>query len=370
MRGFGFELKGESSSCRSHGDILSANIVGWPVGCLLSLGHLSWSLRAIAKQVGCGHAGIDVMLRGQARQARPVTWVPRPGALSIAEREEILCGLSRGDSLSAIARQLHRFPSTVSREVGANGDREHYRVWPAHCRTRELSKRPKTKKLSYAPLAMRVRADLERLWSPEEIARRLAIAFLEEPRMQLSPKTIDQSLYVQGKGELRRELTRCLRCGHATRHPQGSHKKSGPIANMVMISDRPAEVQDRAVPGHPGGRSHHRRPRCQSDRHPRRAHDPLCPAPALARVATAPTRSRLRCAKRSRPCRSHSPRPSRGIREANSLDTWSSPSRPASRFSHSIPISHGNEDRTRTPMDFFVNTCQRAPISPSTRAQI
>ena len=93
-----------------------------------------WSLRAIAKQVGCGHAGIEVMLRGQSREARPIEWVPRRGALCIEEREEILRGLSRGSSLSAIARQLGRCTSTVSREVGANGGRDGYRVWPAHQR--------------------------------------------------------------------------------------------------------------------------------------------------------------------------------------------------------------------------------------------
>ncbi len=131
-----------------------------------------WSLRAIAKQVGCGHAGIEVMLRGQSREARPIEWVPRRGALSIEEREEILRGLSRGDSLSAIARQLGRCTSTVSREVSANGGRDDYRIWPAHQRARERARRPKAKKLNYAPLAKRVTGDLEKLWSPEEIALR------------------------------------------------------------------------------------------------------------------------------------------------------------------------------------------------------
>jgi IS30 family transposase len=208
------------------------------------------SLRAIAKQVGCGHAGIDVMLRGQSRDARPVEWVPRRGALSIEEREEILRGLSRGDTLRTIARQLGRHPSTVSREVNANGGRAAYRIWPAHLRARQCARRPKTKKLSYTPLATRVTEDLEKLWSPEEIARRLKLEFPTEPAMQLSHETIYQSLYVQGKGELRRELARCLRYGHTTRQSQGRVKKSGPVANMVMIAERPPEVEDRAVPGH------------------------------------------------------------------------------------------------------------------------
>ena len=175
------------------------------------------SLRDIAKQVGCGHAGIDVMLRGQSREARPIEWVPRRGSLSIEEREEILRGLSRDDSLSSIARQLGRSTSSVSREVKANGGRDDYRIWPAHQRAQRCAKRPKASKLSYAPLAKRVTEDLEKLWSPEEIALRLALEFPQEPRMQLSHETIYQSLYVQGKGELRRELARCLRCAHTTR---------------------------------------------------------------------------------------------------------------------------------------------------------
>ena len=208
------------------------------------------SLRAIAKQVGCGHSGIDVMLRGQARDARSIEWIPRRGALTIEEREEILLGVSRGESLASIARQLGRYTSTVSREVKANGGRQSYRIWPVHQRARGCTKRPKIKKLSYPPLLKRVTQDLEKLWSPEEISDRLRLEFVEEPHMQLSHETIYQSLYVQGKGELRRELTRCLRYGHVTRQARGQQKKTGPIANMVNISERPSEAEDRAVPGH------------------------------------------------------------------------------------------------------------------------
>jgi IS30 family transposase len=208
------------------------------------------SLRDIAKEIGCSRSGVDVMLRGQSREARPIEWIPRRGALCIEEREEILRGLSRDDSLSSIARQLGRSTSSVSREVSANGGRDDYRIWPAHQRARESAKRPKATKLSYAPLAKRVSEDLEKLWSPEEIALRLALEFPQEPRMQLSHETIYQSLYVQGKGELRRELARCLRYGHTTRQSQGRVKKTGPVTNMVNISQRPQEVEDRAVPGH------------------------------------------------------------------------------------------------------------------------
>jgi IS30 family transposase len=208
------------------------------------------SLRDIAKEVGCSHSGIDVLLRGQARAARLETWTPRRGALSASDREEILLGLHRGESMSAIARTLGRSPSTVTREVNANGGPKTYRVWPAHVRARERTRRPKSAKLDRGPLCDKVTQWLKDLWSPEEIANRLCQDFPNDPSMRVSHETIYQSLYVQGRGELRRELTRCLRSGRSKRRPHGSAKRSGPVANMVMISQRPAEADDRAVPGH------------------------------------------------------------------------------------------------------------------------
>jgi len=88
------------------------------------------------------------------------------------------------------------------------------------------------------------------LWSPEEIARRLRLEFPDDPMMWVSHETIYQTLYVQGRGELRRELHRCLRSGRADRRPQGRPSQGGHIKDMVMISERPAEAEDRAVPGH------------------------------------------------------------------------------------------------------------------------
>ena len=208
------------------------------------------SLRDVAKEIGCSKSGIDVMLRGQARDAKPDTWAPRDGRLSASDREEILLGLSRGESMSEIARGLGRSPSTVTREIKANGGRDAYRVWPAHLRARECTLRPKAAKLVEGLLCDKVTAWLKELWSPEEIANRLRVDYPSDPSMRVSHETIYQSLYVQGRGELRRELARCLRSGRAKRRPQGRVKKSGPVANMVMISERPAEVEDRAVPGH------------------------------------------------------------------------------------------------------------------------
>lgn len=141
-------------------------------------------------------------------------------------------------------------PRAVSREVKANGGRQNYRVWPAHQRVRQRTKRPKPSKLANPILADIVTSWLEKLWSPEEISGCLRLKFAHDDTIQISDERIYQSLFVQGRGELRRELTRCLRSGRTKRRAQGSGGERAKIPNMVMISDRPAEVEDRAVPGH------------------------------------------------------------------------------------------------------------------------
>jgi transposase, IS30 family len=145
--------------------------------------------------------------------------------------------------------QRDRVPAG-SGEVAANGGRDGYRAWRAHERAREQARRPKVPKLACPRLAAQVTAWLEEWWSPEEIARRLRIEFPTDPMMWVSHETIYQALFVQGRGELRRELARCLRTGRAARRPRGRRENPGRIPNMVMISDRPAEAIDRAVPGH------------------------------------------------------------------------------------------------------------------------
>lgn len=173
------------------------------------------------------------------------------GRLTLEEREEILIGLVEGESMSAIARRLARSPSTITREVSANGGRDGYRVWASYCRARERSRRPKETKLASCPrLRDQVAGWLEEWWSPDEIARRLRVEFPDDPMMWVSHETIYKSLFVQTRGELRRELTSCLRSGRATRRKRGTVDGRGRIPDMVMISERPAEVEDRAVPGH------------------------------------------------------------------------------------------------------------------------
>ena len=196
------------------------------------------SLRDIGEEVGCSHSGIHVVLRGgQAREARAEAWTPRDGSLQAAEREEILLGLQRNESMSAIARALGRSPSTVTREVKSNGGPDGYRVWPAHLRARDATRRPKRAKLDRGPLCDKVTEWLKALWSPEEITNRLLLDYPDDPGMRVSHETIYQCLYVQGRGELRRELARCLRSGRTRRKAQGAAKRTGPVANMVSISD-------------------------------------------------------------------------------------------------------------------------------------
>jgi IS30 family transposase len=171
--------------------------------------------------------------------------------LMLEERVEIRIGLEAGRSMRAIAGLLGRAPSTVCREVARSGGRGAYRPMTAAREAWRRARRPKSTKLRANPTLCRyVVADLERLWSPQQIARRLGDRFPGNREMRVSHETIYQSLYVQGRGELRKELARCLRTGRAARKPKGGITRRGKIPEMVMISERPAEAADRAVPGH------------------------------------------------------------------------------------------------------------------------
>ena len=210
-----------------------------------------WRLADIAREVGCTAQMVGLMVRdGRFTTGVPDVWEPRPGCLSIADREEILVCIRAGESLSAIARSLGRVPSVITREVAANGGRENYSAWAAHQRAREAARRPKPFKLRAGRLLDEVAKRLEQLWSPDEIARRLPLDFPDDSEMRVSHETIYQSLFVQGRGELRRELARCLRSGRTSRKKRGAVDGRGRIPGMVNISERPAEADDRAVPGH------------------------------------------------------------------------------------------------------------------------
>jgi len=210
------------------------------------------SLRQIGPQAGCSHELVRIIARGgpSRPQRRVDPWVPGPGRLRLCDREEISLGLYAGETLTVIAARLGKAASTVSREVAANGGRGGYRAWRAHQRARERVRRPKVPKLARPRLAAQVTGWLEEWWSPQEIPARLRIEFAGDPMMQVSHETIYQALFVQGRGELRRELARCLRTGRAKRRPRRRPENTGRIKDMVMISERPAEAADRAVPGH------------------------------------------------------------------------------------------------------------------------
>jgi transposase, IS30 family len=171
--------------------------------------------------------------------------------LSLEDREEIRAGLQGGDSFARIARSIGRPASTVSREVNGNGGRARYRAVAADGAAYRRALRPKPAKLAARPmLRARVEELLQQRWSPQQISARLKLEFADDPGMQVSHETIYQSLFVQARGALRKDLTRCLRTGRARRRVQGRADGRGQIADKVMISERPAEIEDRAVPGH------------------------------------------------------------------------------------------------------------------------
>jgi IS30 family transposase len=172
--------------------------------------------------------------------------------LSFQERVEIAVRREAGQSDSEIARGLGRHRSTIGREFRRCGSgRERYRPIPAERRAQRRARRPKETKLEgCARLWEEVERGLVECWSPEQISARLRWDHPEDQELRISHETIYRSLYVQSRGELRRRLTAHLRTGRSTRRERGRVKHRGRIADMVSISERPAEVEDRAVPGH------------------------------------------------------------------------------------------------------------------------
>ncbi|HET7829888.1 MAG TPA: IS30 family transposase [Candidatus Limnocylindrales bacterium] len=210
-----------------------------------------WSLREIARLIGSNHTTVRRATPELGRRRRAVpAWIPGPGRLTLEQREEISRRLAAGDSVRAIATGLDRAPSTISREVRANGGRVAYRALTAHDAAHARARRPKPFKLVPGPLLDAVEDGLAAWWSPEEISRRLRLEHPDDEGLRVSHETIYRALFVQGRGELRRELARCLRSGRTHRRARGTVDARGTIPGMVRISERPAEVEDRAVPGH------------------------------------------------------------------------------------------------------------------------
>jgi transposase, IS30 family len=248
---------------RRYWDLVSQGVMPWVAGPMVGVSETSggeWF-----RQRG----GVKPQFKSPHGRVRP--------RLSIAEREDIMVGTAQGESIRSMARRLGRAPSTVMREIHLNGRcreapgryralyrfganrggwdaKSRYRAYLAQQRSEERARRPKVGKLARrTELHDFVQARLQLKHSPEQIAGELAKTYPNRPEMQVSHETIYKALYVQGRGELRRELHRCLRTGRALRKPRGRSSKSerrGRIPGMVNISERPAEAADRAVPGH------------------------------------------------------------------------------------------------------------------------
>jgi IS30 family transposase len=260
--------------------------------------HRQWFWAAIVRGLSSEDAASEAGVSGpvgvrwfrEGGGMPPVTQAPLSGRyLSFAEREEIALLHARGCGVREIARQLGRSPSTMSRELRRNaatrGGVLEYRATTAQWHADRRARRPKPARLAVNPELRRYVQDRlsgaverpgglavagpdvpwigrrhgrrkdrrwARSWSPEQISNRLRLDFPDDESMRISHEAIYQSLYVQGRGALRRELTACLRTGRALRVPRARVRGRGKhfVTDRVMISRRPAEAADRAVPGH------------------------------------------------------------------------------------------------------------------------
>ena len=239
---------------------------------------VGWTLEEAAAECGVAlstarhwfvKAGGVIPRRARPGQNRDTSPEPSYRRLSIEERESILEGMSKKHSIRAMAKDLGRAPSTISREIAKNLHHQRYgtpakrgpkvtKPWrySPHIAQQRADRRarehaPAAKLATNLPLRKQVQDRLKLNHSPEQIAARLRVEFFDDAEMRVSHETIYQSLYVQGRGGLSRELTKHLRTGRSLRKP---HRQPGQrrerIKDMVMISERPPEVADRAVPGH------------------------------------------------------------------------------------------------------------------------
>jgi IS30 family transposase len=259
--------------------------------------------RLFWREIAMGSSSEDAALAVGASQAAGSRWFRERGGmptfmlspisgryLSFQEREEIALLKAQGAGIREIARRLGRSPSTISRELRRNaatrGGKLDYRASVAQWKAEMMARRPKTAKLAAnaelreyvqerlsgevrrpngtavpgpATAAWKGRGKPHRqdrrwvtAWSPEQISSRLRLDFPHDELMRISHEAIYQALYVQGRGALRRELTACLRSGRALRVPRARVRGKGKsfITEQIMISERPAEAEDRAIPGH------------------------------------------------------------------------------------------------------------------------
>src|SRR5690349_7104109 len=211
------------------------------------------SLHAIGRALGKDQHVIYFLLArhgGIAPRARRRS----PVALMLAEREEISRGIASGQSLGAIAQHLHRAVSTVSREVARHGGRSQYRASEADSQAWESALRPKPCRLAtHSKLQQMVASKLMQDWSPQQVSGWLKMEYPNDESLRVSHETISRSLFIQARGALKQELVRHLRSKRRirrSRHASVHGHSQGRIVDAISIRERPAEVEDRAVPGH------------------------------------------------------------------------------------------------------------------------
>jgi IS30 family transposase len=210
-----------------------------------------YSIREISQVLKRNSSPVYVLLanRGGIAPAGRV----RAVVLKMTEREEISRGLGAGESLRSIAKRLARAPSTVSREVARHGGRARYRANHADYEASRWALRPKPCRLALnGRLRKVVASKLALEWSPEQISGWLKIRYPDDESMQISHETIYKSLFIQARGALKKELIKQLRTGRRFRYARksASEDRRGKIADTISIRERPAEVEDRAIPGH------------------------------------------------------------------------------------------------------------------------
>ena len=219
-----------------------------------------WELRAeglsdreIGRRLGLGLGIVSNHLRATGG-IRPRARKRPERCLGREEREEISRGIARGHSARTIARALHRSHTTIAREINRCEGRRRYRAHAADREAARRRRRPRPTKIELCPeLRGLVEERLKEDHSPEQIAGWLRLAYPDNEAMQLSHETIYRALYIQARGALKRELTGHLRRGRQRRYARSQSSKrqrQGKLTEMVMISERPPEVEDRAVPGH------------------------------------------------------------------------------------------------------------------------
>lgn len=211
------------------------------------------TIRSIALMFDRGHSSIQRIL-SETGGIRPQPRCRSRFALTFSEREEISRGLVSRRSIRSIATALGRAPSTISREIRRNGGRCHYRASHADQAARDRAKRPKLCKLAQnRELARLVTRKLELLWSPRQIAGWLKAVEPNDESYRVSHETIYKTLFIQARGALKRELLQHLRRTRGMRRSRHHTQKTaghGRISDAVSIRERPAEAEDRAVPGH------------------------------------------------------------------------------------------------------------------------